>query len=87
MTVRTKAILAYVAAAALLVAALKHLSRIGAPSFAFLIAVLAVGAVFVAYARSLRCPNCHRPAFSTRWLALLYVPRTCASCDRDLADV
>jgi hypothetical protein len=84
LTVRKKMLIAFVIAAAALVAAIKLLSPMAAhkgPLFGTIVVI--VGGLFV-YASSLKCPHCHGRAFSRRWLMLAYIPQTCARCDRDL---
>jgi fatty acid desaturase len=86
MTVRKKLAIAYVAAALVFVAAVKLVSLAGAPRILVLVAAVAVGVALFAYATALKCPHCHGKAFSRRWLALCYLPRTCATCDREFFD-
>jgi hypothetical protein len=86
MTVRRKLVIAYVAATAAFFAAIELISFVGAhKAFLLVAAVIAAGGLF-AYATSLKCPHCRGRAFSRRWLALLYIPKTCASCDREFFD-
>lgn len=86
MTVRKKVAIAYVAAAMLFVAAIKLISLVGAPKIFVLVAAVTVGIGLFAYATGLKCPHCRGKAFSRRWLALFYVPKTCATCDREFFD-
>jgi hypothetical protein len=86
MTVRKKMVIAYAAAVLFFVAAVELLSSAGAHKAFFLVAALIVAGALFAYATRLKCPHCHAKAFSRRWLALFYVPKTCASCDREFFD-
>jgi hypothetical protein len=86
MTVRKRLAIAYVAAAIVFVAAIKLVSLVGAPKIFVLVAAVAAGIGLFAYATGLKCPHCRGKAFSRRWLALFYVPRTCATCDREFFD-
>jgi hypothetical protein len=84
LSVRKKMLIAFVIAAAALIAAIKLLSPLVAHRAELLGAIVViVGGLFV-YASRLKCPHCHGRAFSRRWLMLAYIPRTCATCDRDL---
>ncbi|MBV8393324.1 MAG: hypothetical protein JOY81_09110 [Alphaproteobacteria bacterium] len=86
MTVRKKMVLAYVAAAVLFVVALKVLAALGAIRLLYLVAGLAAVAGLVAYAAVLKCPHCGGRPFVLRLVPLFFVPKTCATCDRDLFD-
>jgi hypothetical protein len=86
MTVRKRLAIAYVAAAVVFVAAIKLVSLVDAPKIFVLVAAFAVGIGLFAYATGLKCPHCRGKAFSRRWLALFYVPTTCATCDREFFD-
>jgi len=84
LTVRKKMLIAFVIAAAALIAAIKLLSPMANHKGPLLGAIgVIVGGLFV-YASSLRCPHCHGRAFSLRWLMLAYIPKSCFRCDRDL---
>jgi hypothetical protein len=78
--------IAYLAIGGPLIAALKLLSIIDAHKAFFLAAVLVAGGALFVYASSLKCPHCHARAFSRRRLALFYIPKTCANCDREFFD-
>ncbi len=86
MTVRKKLVFAYIATVILFIAAVQLLSFVGAHKAFFLVAAVFAGVGLFAYATSLKCPHCHAKAFSRRWLALFYIPKTCASCDREFFD-
>lgn len=84
MTVRTKMVLAYIVAACALIAAIKLLSPVVSHKAYFFTALAAIGIGLFVYASRLKCPHCNSRAFSLRWLMLAYIPKNCASCDRDL---
>ncbi|WP_085934836.1 hypothetical protein [Enhydrobacter aerosaccus] len=86
MTVRKKMVIAYAAAIVLFVAAVQLISFVGAHKGFVLAAAIAVGIGLFVYATGLKCPHCHARAFSRRWLALFYIPKTCAHCDREFYD-
>jgi len=86
ITVRKKMVFAYIAAALLFVVAIKSLSFVGAHKAFSLLAALVVAIGLFAYASMLKCPHCFERAFKRRWLALFYVPKTCAHCDREFFD-
>lgn len=86
MTVRKKLVIAYISAVIVFVAAMKFLSVAHVRWVFFAIAAILIGGCLYAYAGRLKCPHCHARAFKRRWLALLYVPRTCATCDREFYD-
>ena len=56
------------------------------PTVWVVLAVLIAAGGLFAYATGLKCPHCHAKAFSRRWLALLYIPKACATCDREFFD-
>ncbi len=86
-TVRKKLAIAYIAAAIIFLTAIKLISLAGVHKAFFVVGAAAVVvAGLFAYATVLKCPHCHGKAFSRRWLALFYVPRTCATCDREFFD-
>ncbi|MBS0521392.1 MAG: hypothetical protein JSR90_22025 [Proteobacteria bacterium] len=86
ITVRKKMVFAYISAAALFVAAVEILAMVEAHGLYFLGAAVLAGVGLFIYATSLKCPHCHARAFSRRWLALFYIPKTCAHCDREFFD-
>lgn len=86
MTVRKKMLLAYTAAVVFFVVAVKVLFALGAIRLLFVVAALVAIAAVVVYGAILRCPHCSGRPFSLRLLPLFYMPRACATCDRDLFD-
>jgi hypothetical protein len=86
MNVRLKLAIAYVVAAAVFVASAGFLLQREAHGGFFVVAGCLVAVGFLLYVTGLKCPHCHAKAFSTRWLAMLVIPRTCANCDRDFAE-
>ena len=86
MSIRGKAFAAWVAAAILLAGCWTLLSRSHATSYFYVLLGLAVAVGLLAYVTGLRCPNCNGRAFSRRWLVVLYIPATCATCDREFSD-
>lgn len=86
ITVRKKMVFAYVSAVILFIAAAKILSMVQAHVMYFLAVALVFALGLFIYATGLKCPHCGARAFSRRWLALFYIPRTCAHCDREFYD-
>ncbi|MFI5002425.1 MAG: hypothetical protein ACHQK9_21280 [Reyranellales bacterium] len=86
MNLRTRLVVAYLAAAVVFLAAIQLLRVFDAHWSYFAAAAFVISAGFFGYVTDLKCPNCNAKAFSRRWLAVAYIPKTCASCDRDFAD-
>lgn len=86
ITVRKKMVFACISAVVLFVAAVELLAMMRAHKLFFVVAAVFAGIGLFVYATALKCPHCGARAFSRRWLALLYIPRTCAHCDREFYD-
>jgi hypothetical protein len=86
MSVRTKVVLAYVAAGIGLVVAIKVLAAASAIPLYYLVAALAAAMSVLAVAIIVKCPHCNGRPFALMFLPFFYVPNTCANCDRELHD-
>lgn len=84
MTVRKKMVMAYIAALIFFVIAIKLVTALGAIKLFYVLAAVTAVAGVLAYAATLKCPHCQGRPFSIALVPLLYLPPSCATCDRDL---